>query len=509
MSELFFLPLWLNIIVVFGLELAYLFFESGLPGSIDEFVEKTEEACFEALGGILSVIIWFFTIGAIGGAIAAAVLEFLSFHAISEFINKIFGFAIRTSIIALLMQFVIYLLIWLTLDTCFTPLNNYVRSIKSIYGKYWAGRIFSKLCRAVQIVLSTAFFLIPCSILLFPSVRGMLFIDQELGEKCITELCQNSYIQSGNDVVWVDELSKLYLRAEFMYGSEYGENSNADHVQYYFVKLNYGQQDLSQEMSTFNFGLKEYMHEETARTLCAKVDGKLIGVIGEDQIYCRSILGFCKVTKQYNWKKSVQTDGTYDYSKIYDILQKQENARISLEEAATIVGVMEEKVLIGYSNGCAVFMEKREDGTYFTSLSEEEQKVFGPYDVNTEQTVAFTMDTVYYTNSNQAPMQLSLARGGLHVVDQIPLEDDEKVLTFAFQSDNGTNRTKSVSMLFVTTKKIYYVKDNLYGSRAYTVDEEDKKNVRAYISDENYFVLWNDSIVEQGELSQINLVERE
>lgn len=68
----------------------------------------------------------------------------------------------------------------------------------------------------------------------------------------------------------------------------------------------------------------------------------------------------------YNWKQSVSENGLYDYDCIYQMLLGQETSPLAVKDAACILGLIQEGVLLGYHDREAVFA--RDDGESFSVI---------------------------------------------------------------------------------------------------------------------------------------------
>lgn len=79
---------------------------------------------------------------------------------------------------------------------------------------------------------------------------------------------------------------------------------------------------------------------------------------------------------EYDWKSVFYNDGKYDYDAIYQLLLRQETEYLRIEEAAALLGLIQEGVLIGYSNQKAVFAKNVGDGTTIIRMTPEETQEF-------------------------------------------------------------------------------------------------------------------------------------
>ena len=297
----------------------------------------------------------------------------------------VFGVAIFIVVVAVIL----FVLTMVILSGITVPMINYILSLKEVYGNKKIGRIYIGIWRIVGSVIPLGLFLVSI-LLLFPEPRGRIVFGDNLNKNCLDVLMKNGYIQSGTGAFATDKgFYKNNIRVK-----------EKKKKKYQIVRVGRKNLNILKNVKT---ELPDFVY----------LDGKLIGVT-DDRIIISSLSGNTYRMIEFDWKKEIIQKGQADYKKIQKILEKQKKQRISVKEAACVIGAMQDGYLIGFDEQCNLFMkEEKQDGIHFVKYGKEKIKDYGLFDVMRNKTILYTYinNSIWYINHENVLCQMDLNKG--------------------------------------------------------------------------------------------------
>lgn len=352
------------------------------------------------------------------------------------------------------------LIIVLVIDGVTIPFRNYVLSVQEIYGDYPTGKYYYCFCNFAEKCIMTLL-LAGCIAILLPEGREKMFagfFSDTCDKGCFEEIYLTGSIVEGNEAYLSD--------SSVFYPGIWRLRSDSDD-KYEIIKNEYTSHTVGFSNVTTNF---------------ANVNGMLLGVSGDYKVVQRSMNGFFSREIDYAWKKSIQTDGEYDYQKIYDIIKESKNKEIPVEKAATIVGALQERVLLGVDDEeKAVFWKHSMDGEYFVYMTSEGTTEWGPYIADTTIPMKAAGNIVMYITIEGKLTTVNLNTGKANELNLEPMAEqsikdfnyyikddairvacvtDNKVHIFSFKEDpeyqslNLTGKQATIEGIYISDKML-------------------------------------------------------
>lgn len=358
------------------------------------------------------------------------IVHFFTDTDILTVVDHFFVNVIKGSFYAALLGIYLRIIISLGINGFMLPFENYVASVRTVYQRYEAGKVFAFICQIAEKVILIGMFIF-CIAILYPQVRARMVLDYYYEAGCLDELYKNGSIQEGNEAYLADSI--FY---EGIWRYKLPDVDEDSYYPYYIARTRNGSYDI----------LPASLKKRTC--YLANVGGQLIGVSGEDTVGMRTMSGLLYMESDCEWRKLVQTENSYDFEKIYSILTEASDHGISVEKAAAIVGVMQEHILLGVDDKQrAVFLDNsKSDGTYFIYMTREGEQVFGPYDVNQDVNMKAIHDQVLAVTSEGMLAHISMETGEMETyrLSGTTGEEIESFNYFVYEKD-GEEETKVVA----------------------------------------------------------------
>lgn len=345
-------------------------------------------------------------------------------------INNFLKWGFIDAVLEVIFSFCVYVLFVNVLFMCLTALifvgifKKIINKIRIIVDdentKYKDNSFIVNVIRKTIIFLTAGIYLFVVVHISFPGIRGLYSISDDFDKGCLETLRQNGNIQAGN-------------KAFVYYGNYYKDTINLktdNEKAYKPAKMEQRSTEFYSSNKLFGGKLPDVVN----------VDNMMVGV-EEDNIFISDIKHDEYKNIKANWKSVVtDKDGKYDYNKVKKIIMKQYKSSISAVEVAGIVGLMKEKVLIGFDKQNMVFMERDGSDIRFILLYKNEKNIYGPYNVNLYQSVFYVNNKIWFVDATGKVKYCNTSNGELvdvgnyQPVNQLTyyLDKDEEGKEFAW-----------------------------------------------------------------------------
>lgn len=339
------------IIIVLSVTIFFIFREgfSNLTGLIDTIYSTQLEVMLASfLGGIvgLGVLIIAFILKLIVGIFSKN---------IAIIIESVFAYAYITLWCCFLVGIIFTIITFVVLSCITIPISNYARALGEVYKEYYIGKIYYWIWHIISFVIPIVL-IVYVIICFFPVAKGFVSIRGELEQNCFEELMLNGSIQAGGEA---------FIPYEGFYSNHvWYKYSDSEYRIPYYAKNIIGNVGVERK-TVLN-------HSKGELPNFVYIDNMLIGV-EDDEVTYSSVQGYAYRKKKLDWREAISTDGCFEYDKIASIVKKQMKGSISMEEAASIIGVMQEGTLVGINpiDGAIVVKEEQQDGYHFLRIGED------------------------------------------------------------------------------------------------------------------------------------------
>lgn len=375
-----------EIVLLIALFITILAYLGSLEWEKKKYYEDTGQRCREYMNQIDSLMDMAKDCAVLG--IGLVIISFIICVVIG-FINNFLDYELVDTILVVVFTFSLYFLLINVLYMCvigivfvgiFSRIINKIRiKVDDKKTKYNDNSFVVNFARRTIILLTAGILIFVAVHISLPGVRGLYSISDEFDKGCLETLRQNGNIQAGN---------KAFVYFGNYYKDSINIKSKNDKL-YKPAKMEDVSSDFYSSNVLFGGKLPDFVN----------VDNMIFGV-EDDNIYISDINHKEYKNIKADWKSSVTDEnGKYDYDKAKKIIDKQYQSGISAIEVAGIVGLMKEKVLIGFDKENMVFMEQNGTDIKFVHLNKNEKKMYGPYNVNLFRSVFYVNNKIWFVDS--------------------------------------------------------------------------------------------------------------